>query len=250
VLSAELLRFCWARCRTARLLSTQHSALSTVNRVLYFHGFASSPRSEKIRLLRDLLAPDVELATPDLNVPSFEQLDFEAMVRLGVETGQRIGPCAVAGSSLGALVALEVVRRGIERPLVLIAPALGVVSYWISRIPPGDPVEVFNYARNANAPIHRAFFHQMALISADDEPPPVPVTIFMGRNDETLPFARVREVWDRWAPRTAPGSRFVEIADGDHGLVGHVEKIAEGIRTACRSSFSPLRGEKVARSAG
>jgi len=49
--------------------------------VLYFHGFASSPASAKITALRPLLAPQrIELDTPDLNVPSFEELDFEAMV--------------------------------------------------------------------------------------------------------------------------------------------------------------------------
>jgi predicted esterase YcpF (UPF0227 family) len=93
--------------------------------VLYFHGFASSPNSEKVRALRVLLAKDVELVTPDLNVPSFEELDWQAMVSLGVDTGRAIDPCAVVGSSLGALLALEVVRRGIGRPLILIAPPLG-----------------------------------------------------------------------------------------------------------------------------
>lgn len=201
--------------------------------VLYFHGFASSPHSEKVRGLRALLAPDVELTTPDLNVPSFERLDFEAMVRLGVATGERIGPCTVVGSSLGALVALEVVRRGVARPLVLIAPALGVADAWIDHIPAGDPVEVFNHARGENAPIHRAFFEQLGRAGADREPPRVPVTIFMGRNDESVPFDRVEAVWRRWEPELPEGSHFVEIPEGDHGLVAHVSEIAEEIRSRC-----------------
>jgi len=204
-----------------------------MTRVLYFHGFASSPNSEKVRALRVLLAPDVELVTPDLNVPSFEQLDWQAMVSLGVETGRRIDPCAVVGSSLGALLALEVVRRGIARPLVLIAPPLGLAQHWLPTLPPGDPVEVFNHARNANAPIHRAFFEEVARSDADRDPPLVPVAIFMGIDDETLPFERVEAVWQRWQPRAAPGSRFVAVAGGNHSLLSCVEDIADEIRKRC-----------------
>ena len=39
---------------------------------------------------------------------------------------------------------------------------------------------VFNYARNADAPIHRAFFEQMARLHVDDEPPPSRVTVDHG----------------------------------------------------------------------
>jgi alpha-beta hydrolase superfamily lysophospholipase len=204
-----------------------------MTRVLYFHGFASSPNSEKVRALRGLLAPDVELVTPDLNVPSFERLDFEAMVALGLTTGRAIDPCAVVGSSLGALVALDVVRRGITRPLILIAPALGVAEHWIGHIPDGDPVEVFNHARNANAPIHRAFFEQIARAGADRDAPPVPVTIFMGIEDETLPFERVEAVWQRWRPHAAAGSCFVAVPGGNHSLLSSVVEIAREIRTRC-----------------
>jgi alpha-beta hydrolase superfamily lysophospholipase len=201
--------------------------------VLYFHGFASSPNSEKVRGFRALLAPDVELVTPDLNVPSFETLDWQAMVSLGLETGRAIDPCVVVGSSLGALLALEVVRGGIARPLILIAPPLGLAQHWLPALPPGDPVEVFNYARNANAPIHRAFFEQVAQSEADRDPPPVPVAIFMGIDDETLPFERVEAVWRRWQPHAAPGSRFVAVPGGNHSLLSCVEEIATEIRNRC-----------------
>lgn len=183
--------------------------------------------------LRALLGTDVELVTPDLNVPSFERLDFAAMVALGVDTARRIDPCAVVGSSLGALVALDVVRRGVARPLILIAPPLGLVQHWLPTLPPGDPVEVFNHARHANAPIHRAFFEQMADVDADRDAPAVPVAIFMGIDDETLPFERVEAVWQRWRPRAAPGSRFVAVPGGNHSLLSSVVDIANEIRSKC-----------------
>lgn len=202
-----------------------------MRQVLYFHGFASSPASAKITALRPLLAPrGIELITPDLNAPSFERLDWNAMVDRGVAEAHRVQPVAMVGSSLGALVALAVAQRGMHVPLVLIAPALGVAQRWREKLPDGDPVSVFNHARGENAPIHRAFFLQMADLHVDAAPPPATVTAIMGRLDETVPFDLARATWERW--NLAPPSRFVEIPDGDHGLVAHSNLIADAIAEA------------------
>jgi uncharacterized protein len=200
--------------------------------VLYLHGFASSPDSAKILALRPLLEPHaIELNAPDLNVPSFEKLDFDGVVDHALAEGRRTPPRAIVGSSLGALVALAVAKRGVAVPLVLIAPALGVARRWQSRIPDGDPVTVFNHARQGDAPIHRAFFLQMGNLYVDSDPPPTPVTAIMGRKDETVPFHVVEETWREWeaSGRLAPGSRFIEIEEGDHGLVDWSDVIRDAI---------------------
>ena len=207
--------------------------------VLYFHGFASSPASAKITALRPLLEPDgIELHTPDLNVPSFEKLDFDAIVEHALEAARRVPPRAMVGSSMGALVALALAHRGILVPLVLIAPALGVAERWREKIPPGDPILVFNYARAADAPIHRAFFEQMASLRVDEVPPPSRVTVIMGRQDETVPFDHVARTWERWraSGKLVAGSKFIELAEGDHGLVAHADAIREAILEATVSS--------------
>ena len=204
----------------------------TVVPVLYFHGFASSPASAKITALRPLLEPyGIELNTPDLNVPSFEKLDFDAVVEHALACAREVPPRAVVGSSMGALIALAIAQRGIRVPLVLIAPALGVAERWAQKVPPGDPVIVFNYARNADAPIHRAFFEQMSKLHVDDDPPPSRVTVIMGRQDETVPFDMVAKTWERWreSGRLVAGSKFIELAEGDHGLVEHADAIREAI---------------------
>lgn len=200
--------------------------------VLYFHGFASSPQSQKLVALRKLLEPDIELVSPDMNVPSFERLDWESIVRRAVDEGRRVHPRAIVGSSLGSLIALETVRRGVIAPLVLIAPALGIGERWLTRLPAGDPISVFNHARGAEAPVHRAFFEQMANVEPEKDPPAVAVTVIMGRLDESVPFDLVEGVWNRWrdSGRLAPESQFLEIRDGDHGLVPHVGYIAGQIR--------------------
>ena len=205
--------------------------------VLYFHGFASSPASAKITALRPLLEPHgIELNTPDCNVPSFERLDFDAVIEHALECARRTPPRAMVGSSLGSLIALAVAKRGIEVPLVLIAPALGVATRWREKIPDGDPVTVFNYARNADAQIHRRFFEQMANLHVDDTPPPSRVTAIMGRNDETVPFDFVERRWREWeeSGMLVEGSRFIVIPDGDHGLVEHASLIENAIVEAAR----------------
>ena len=211
--------------------------MAAVISILYFHGFASSPASAKITALRPLLEPHgIELNAPDLNVPSFERLDFDAVVAHALERGRERPPRALVGSSLGALVALAVAKRGIAVPLVLIAPALGVADRWREKIPDGDPVTVFNYARNADAPIHRAFFEQMANLHVDDTPPPSPVTAIMGRDDETVPFDSVERRWRAWeaSGTLAEGSRLIVIPAGDHSLVQHASTIERAIVEATR----------------
>jgi pimeloyl-ACP methyl ester carboxylesterase len=205
-----------------------------VSRVLYFHGFASSPASAKITTLRPLLEPHgVVLDTPDLNVPSFRELDWNAMIALALQHARANPPAVLVGSSLGALLALEVARRGVEAPLVLIAPAIGVGARWKERLPDGDPVIVWNHALNANAPIHRAFFDQMNDVDADVQPPRSRVIVFMGRRDETVPFDLVEETWHRWESiGLAPGSRLVVFNEGDHGLTAYVDQIAGAILNA------------------
>jgi predicted esterase YcpF (UPF0227 family) len=200
--------------------------------VLYFHGFASSPASAKITALRPLLAPHaIELHTPDLNVPSFEQLDFDAVVDHALACAQNTPPRALVGSSLGALVALAVAHRGVHVPLVLIAPALGVAERWQAKLPDGDPVIVFNYARNADVPIHRRFFEQMASLYIDRQPPPARVTAIMGRRDETVPFHIVEETWQQWeaSGELVAGSTLIVLEEGDHGLVSYTDVICTAI---------------------
>ena len=203
--------------------------------VLYLHGFASSPKGRKVTLLKELLEPDgFRVVAPDLNRPSFEQLDFEAMVQATLAEAKAAAPSVLVGSSLGAVVALEAARRGVAAPLVLIAPALGFGSRWTEKLPEKEPLTFFHHGEAEEKRIDRAFFERMAGVDADREPPATSVTVIMGRKDESVPFDVVEGLWCRWvASKNLPaGSRFVEIPDGDHGLVEHVGVIAEEIRSA------------------
>lgn len=178
-------------------------------------------------MLAEMLGDQVVLNAPDLNVPSFEKLEFAGMMRVAEAEAARRQPDVIVGSSLGALVALELVQRGVRAPVVLIAPAMGVGRRWHLRFT-GDPVRVLHHAINEEAPIHRAFFDEMNEVQPESKTPPVPVSIVMGRQDESVPFDMVRGIWEDWTSSGAlvKGSRFIEIAGGDHSLVAWVDVIA------------------------
>src|SRR5215470_3062992 len=203
--------------------------------VLYLHGFASSPQGRKIALLRERLEPSgFTIVAPDLNAPSFERLDFEAMVRIALEAAAVHAPSVVVGSSLGALVALAADRRGVDAPLVLLAPALGFGARWTEKLPEAERLPFFHHGAGEEKLIHRAFFESMAREDASREPPRSRVVVLMGRQDESVPYALVEDVWCRWVAtkRLPGGSRFVEVPTGDHGLLEHVDLIAAEIREA------------------
>ncbi len=110
--------------------------------IFYLHGFASSPASTKARFFEERLADfGLTLRCPDLNTPDFETVTIGRMV---AQVEREIlslppAPTVLFGSSLGAMVAVELASRwasrcsrvgaqafgghAIER-LVLLAPAL------------------------------------------------------------------------------------------------------------------------------
>jgi pimeloyl-ACP methyl ester carboxylesterase len=189
--------------------------------------------------LKEILRPrGFRVVAPDLNIPSFEKLDFRAMARFSVWEMRKHLPAVVVGSSLGALVALQAGRAAPIAPLVLIAPALGFGRRWVDALPPGDAVAFFHHGEEREVRVHRRFFEEMARAEPDREAPATPVTVIMGRQDESVPFDLVREVWNRWETSGAlrEGSRFVEIPDGDHGLTAHVGRIADEILAAAGES--------------
>ncbi len=202
--------------------------------LLYLHGLASSPKGRKRAVLEARFSPKgYVVVAPDLNVPSFRELSFDEMHAEAVVAYAETKPRIVVGSSLGALVALSLAdtlgREGV--PLVLIAPALGFGGRWASKLSEGESVEMFHHGEGRNLPIRRAFFEEMAGVTIDAAPPPVPVSIVMGTLDETVPFGQVAERWKEWeaSGRLVPLSRFHAVEGGDHGLVDFGDAIEAAI---------------------
>jgi len=209
--------------------------VASTSTILYLHGLASSPRGRKRAVLEDRFGPDgIDVVAPDLNVPSFRKLSFAEMVAAARAAFDRAEPRVIIGSSLGALVALSLSENlgSLCSPLVLVAPALGFHDRWKEKLPESDEFDLFHHGEERLLPIHRRFFEEMALVRVDDAPPPVPVSVVMGTEDETVPYAQVANAWARWeaSGRLAKGSRFHRVAGGDHGLVAHGDEIESAVR--------------------
>lgn len=200
--------------------------------LLFLHGLASAPGGRKPAAIREALAPrGWSVLNPDMNVPSFEELSFEAMVGAALDAARAAPPDVVIGSSLGALVALAAAQRGVDVPLVLVAPALGIAATWREKLPDRDPVPFFHRETGRIRPIHRAFFEELARVEPSLRPPRRPVSVLMGRADESVPFAGVETTWRRWSEAgfLTPDSEFVAIEGGDHSLLAHVPRIVEAV---------------------
>lgn len=203
--------------------------------LLYLHGLASSPKGRKAELLAKRFGPEgFRIVAPDLNVPSFERLRFEAIVEEAVRAEEDCKPDVVIGSSLGALVALSLARRAgaASPPLVLVAPALAFGDRWTRKLAEEERIELFHFGEGKPLPIHREFFEGMASVAVEDDPPPVPVSVVMGTADESIPFDQVEATWKRWeaSGKLPAGSRFHRVDGGDHGLVEHGDAIEAAIR--------------------
>ena len=209
--------------------------MASASRLLYLHGLASSPRGRKRAVLEERFSRDgFEVVAPDLNVPSFRKLNFFEMVAVARGACERSRPRVVVGSSLGALVALSLAESSssFSSSLVLIAPALGFHERWKEKLPDGEKFDFFHHGEERPLPIHRRFFEEMADVRVDASPPPVAVSIVMGSNDESVPFAQVADAWAQWeaSGRLVPGSRFHRVEGGDHGLVEFGERIEAAVR--------------------
>ncbi len=138
--------------------------------IIYLHGFASSPGSNKAQYFKKKLAErDLHYYIPDLNVPSFEKLTLTAMLTRVAETVRDCPPGMVylAGSSMGGLTVLHFLDRYKTEAarigkLLLLAPALDFVESrnqqlgegWLAAWKAAGSVPVLHYSYNEERPVH------------------------------------------------------------------------------------------------
>jgi pimeloyl-ACP methyl ester carboxylesterase len=168
-----------------------------MTRVVYLHGFSSSPQSSKARYFAARLAEcGVELEIPQLDEGDFEHTTITRQLRV-VERTLGGAPARLIGSSLGGyLAALYAARHaGIER-LVLLAPAFRFPRLWTERYSPAELAEwerrglapVFHYAYGEQRPLGYEFYRDS--LAYEDEPEfTQPALIFHGTQDPVVPAA-------------------------------------------------------------
>jgi uncharacterized protein len=164
-------------------------------RILYLHGFASSPASRKARFFTEKLRErDVPLEVPDLAAGDFEHLTISG--QLHALEGQLAGePAVLIGSSLGGyLAALYASRHPEIERLILLAPAFDFHSLWRRELGPERMARweqngwtpVFHYAEGREVPLSFEFMQDAA--RRDPFPAfPQPALVFHGNQDRIVP---------------------------------------------------------------
>src|ERR1700733_7246523 len=104
-------------------------------RIVYLHGFASSPQSSKARFFADRFAAmGVPFTAPELDEGNFQGLTISSQLKVVAKT-VRDERVILMGSSLGGYLAALFAARNVEqiKKLVLLAPAFQFPTRWRAR---------------------------------------------------------------------------------------------------------------------
>jgi pimeloyl-ACP methyl ester carboxylesterase len=199
-----------------------------MNRILYLHGFASSPASSKARFFAERLrAAAAHVDVPDLAAGDFEHLTISGQLRV-IEHAAAGEPVALIGSSMGGyLAALYAARHPEVSRLVLLAPAFCFARRWAERMGPGPvaawretgTVEVFHYGENRQCPLAYALLDD-GFQYGDYPDFRQPALIFHGENDDVVPAAYSEEF-----ARTHPDTHLSVLKSG-HDLLDVLDYMA------------------------
>lgn len=199
--------------------------------IIYLHGFASSANGTKAQYLR----PRLE-AVPDVTFHAIEMaptpVDFAYQTVTGMINRLRqyildreLAEVSLIGSSMGGLVSLNYAHRfpGITR-LLLLAPALTYISG--DRV--GMPVdewretgagEIFHYGLN-QCILLRSDFEEDGRFYTTTPPPPAPITILHGTQDEVVPVSDSRAYAQAYPEQV----QLIEVAAG-HDINGYLPQM-------------------------
>jgi pimeloyl-ACP methyl ester carboxylesterase len=204
-----------------------------MSRILYLHGFASSPGSSKAQYFRDYLqGRGATVEIPELDAGDFEHLTITG--QLGVIEGAARGEAIpLIGSSMGGYLAALYAARHPEVPrVVLLAPAFGFARRWPERLGPekmaawreAGTTDVFHHADGRMRALSPGLLDDGA--QYEDFPSfGQPALIFHGRNDDVVPASYSEQF------AAAHANVTLEVLNSDHGLTDALEymgpKVAE-----------------------
>ena len=207
-------------------------------RLIYLHGFASSPRSSKATFLARKLAEEgVEMEAPDLNEPDFSTLTVSRMLdqvgRLIEAEPQQ--PVTLIGSSLGGFVSVQAALQHPARVqrLVLLAPALDFdgnrlrdlgdrgIAQWKAT----NELNVFHYAYGRHLPVHYTLYEDAGRYDSLHASLEIPIQVFQGGRDTSVDPETVRR-WSSIRPNVE-----LHMLDDDHQLIESLKYIWDEMRT-------------------
>ena len=164
-------------------------------RVIYLHGFASSPQSSKAQFFkRKLTEQGIDVEIPRLDGGKFEELSITSQLAI-IDQAVAGRPAVLFGSSLGGyLAALYAAHHPEIERLVLLAPAFQFPSRWRQRYTPEElarwkhdgSVPVFHYGEKRELRLGYQLIEDCA--HYEDEPDVhQPTLIFHGTKDDVVP---------------------------------------------------------------
>jgi uncharacterized protein len=164
-------------------------------RIVYLHGFASSPVSRKARLFVEKLGEHgIPVEALDL-APDFQHLTISSQLAV-IETTVHGDPVVLIGSSMGGyLAALYAARHPEVAQLVLMAPAFDFYRLWTNELGPqklaewrkNGSISVFHYGIGREAPLD----YQLMEDAEQYQPFPdfqQPCLLLHGLKDQVVPF--------------------------------------------------------------
>jgi pimeloyl-ACP methyl ester carboxylesterase len=190
-------------------------------RLIYLHGFASSPASQKAVYFRDRLAEaGFDLAIPDLAEGDFEHLTVTGQLAVIDRLAAGL-PTVLIGSSMGGyLAALYAARRPNVRRILLLAPAFGFTKRWPDSFGPEQVetwkhtgfLEVYHYGDHR---MRRLSYRLVEDGSTYEDFPSLrqPCRIFHGVHDTVVPVELSR-TFAQQHPQVC-----LEVLDSDHQLL-------------------------------
>ena len=172
-------------------------------RVLYLHGFASSPASRKAQFFSaKLKALGFAVEIPDLAQGDFRHLTLSkqlAVIDRAVERAAQSCPVTLIGSSMGGYLAALYAAghpEAVER-VILLAPAFGFYQLWVDELGPQrlraweetDSLAVFHYGEGHTTPVAFELLRDARQFPAF---PGVaqPALVFHGSADNIVPVQR------------------------------------------------------------
>jgi pimeloyl-ACP methyl ester carboxylesterase len=189
-------------------------------RVVYLHGFASSPASRKARFFGEKFAArGVPFLAPNLDQGNFPELtitgEIQVVQALLRESSE---PATLIGSSLGGYVASLIAARqpaAVER-LVLLAPAFRLYQRWCEQLPEDalarwrneKQMMVYHYGDRQERPIHYEFLHDAEQYEAFPDVRQ-PTLVLHGIEDSVVPVSYSEEF-----VAARPEARLVKLKSG------------------------------------
>jgi pimeloyl-ACP methyl ester carboxylesterase len=201
--------------------------LSANLRILYLHGFASSPESRKARFFSERLQRHgLAVHTPDLAQGNFSKLTITGQLNVVAESLNGHSGILIGSSLGGYLAALYASRHANIKGLILLAPAFHFYKLWTERLTAeqlsawkeSGTIPVFHYATGDEVPLGYQFLDDAARY----EPVPSfaqPALIFHGTQDDVVPLASSSEF-----ARTHANVRLIPLPSG-HELTDVLEEI-------------------------